>query len=426
MVVERLFKEQMLKQQPVFALGAGVFFTIVGFITSYLLFRPFVGLATILFTVILALPSLMRLFEMEETEQTEGTSFLTRNESLIDFYLYFFIGTFLTFFILALINSSFVFSLDELNQMSVPRGYATESFGNAPPPPGQSSGEIYSIFMNNFYVMVISFALSLFYGAGSLFLITFNGSIFASTLAKVIRMKIPKDPSWYTYTFSVLGSVLHFSPQGFLFTYSFMACNMGIMFFHGIPEVLAYFFAAIAGGVLSESFIKEKFFSKGFFKIVQNALVMLLLAIFVLYIAAVIEIDISKQLFIKDVCVKNKWFVNSILLTLIAGIFAFEFTRKYLLRKGKDVPFVKDILKSSMFKQEKDYGTGAYKSELKKDELKKEESKIPVHENKELITYIANNIAKGFSEHVIKKKLKDIGYSDKDIEHHFGRAKEKN
>ncbi len=391
MVVERLFKEQMLKQKPVFALCAGVFFTLVGFVTSYLLFRPFVGLATILFTVILALPSLIRLFEMEEEEQKHEASFLTRNEYLIDFYLYFFIGSFLVFFLIGIYGQqtkqNLVFSLEDLQQLSVPRGRATDVF---PAPPMQSR-EIYSIFSNNFYVMIISFVLSLFYGAGSLFLITFNGSIFAAALARVITLKIPHDPSWYTYTLPLLGK---FSPQGFWFTYTFMACNMGIMFFHGIPEVLAYFFAAIAGGALSEAFVREKLFSADFFKIIRNACLLLVLSVIILYVAAIIEINISKWLFTKDVCVKNKWFVNSILLTVIAGIIAFEVTRKWI---GKKIP----------------------------SPYAPQRQPISPVENKQLTDYIAHALQRGFAPAAIKKKLQETGHADHIIEHHFQKAREK-
>ncbi len=382
MVIERIFKEQLLKQKPAFALAAGVFFTLAGFITSYLLFRPFVGLATILFTVILALPCLMRFFELEEAEQREEQSFLTRNESLIDFYLYFFIGSFLVFFLIALWNSNYVFSLDDLQRASVPRGYATEFM----PSPPLARSETYSIFMNNLYVMIISFVLSLFYGAGSLFLITFNGSIFAAVLAKVIKIKIPRDPSWYTYTFSVLGQPIAFSLQGFWITSSFIACNLGIMFFHGIPEVLAYFFAAIAGGVLSEAFIKEKFMSKGFFKIARNAFLLLFLSIIVLYVAAIIEISISKYLFTRNICVKNMWFVNSILLVMIAGIVAFEVARKYLWKK-----------------------TPAAK----------------IEENFRITEYIAHALAKGFHDDAIRKKLHEQGFNEDVITFHFAKVRGK-
>ncbi len=384
MVIERIFKEQLIKQKPAFALAAGVFFTLTGFITSYLLFKPFVGLASILFTVILALPCLMRLFELEEAEQREETSFLTRNEALIDFYLYFFIGSFMVFFLIALVNSSLVFSIEDMQRGSAPRGYATEF---APPPPAfQQHGEIYSIFQNNFYVMIISFVLSLFYGAGSLFLITFNGSVFAATLAKVIKIKLPRDPSWYTYTFSLLGQSIVFSPAAFWSTYTFMACNLGIMFFHGIPEVLAYFFAAIAGGVLSEAFLREKFLSKGFFKISNNAFMLLSLSVIVLYIAAIIEISVSKYLFVHNVCVTNRWFVNSILLVIITSAVSFEVARKYIWKK---VP------------QEK------------------------IQEMPQLVQYIANARAKGFSKEAVKKKLQEQGFKEAIIDFHFAAAEKK-
>lgn len=379
MVIERIFREQLLRQKPVFALFAGAFFTVCGFITSYLLFQPFIGLATILFTVILALPSLMRLFELEEGTQRSEQSFLTQNEALIDFYLYFFIGSFMVFFLIALWSNSLVLSIDDLRS---PRGYATEY--DLPQPPSLQTNEVYGIFMNNLYVMLISFVLSLFYGAGSLFLITFNGSIFAAALAKVITLKLPRDPSWYTYTFSLLGAPLSFSIQGFLATYSFMACNLGIMFFHGIPEVLAYFFAAISGGVLSEAVLREQFFSKGFFTILRNALWLLALAILVLFIAAGIEIEISKYLFAHNVCATNVWFVNSILLVLIAGIVCFEIARKYVWKKN-----------------------------------------TALEENKHLTAYITHALEKGYSDNAIRKKLHEQGFSEHSIDFHFAKARRK-
>jgi hypothetical protein len=156
--------------------------------------------------------------------------------------------------------------------------------------------------------MIISFILSLFYGAGALFLITLNASIFASALANVIKNNLPGI--------------------GFFSVYSFTLCNLGIMFFHMIPEVSGYLLAAIAGGVLSHAFIREKIGSKNFKIVLTDSFILLLIAIAVLFLAAFVENEISKKLFTSNICVNSQFLIISILGLIILGIVLFEVMRK--------------------------------------------------------------------------------------------------
>ena len=58
MVVEELFKTKWAEKRPSYSLYLGVLLTIISFVTSYLIFNKtpsFIGISTILFTVILAL-----------------------------------------------------------------------------------------------------------------------------------------------------------------------------------------------------------------------------------------------------------------------------------------------------------------------------------------------------------------------------------
>ena len=189
-----------------------------------------------------------------------------------------------------------------------------------PPTIGSTNKESFMIFKNNAYVMIISFALSLFYGAGALFLITLNASIFASSLAAVIKTS--------------------HAQLGFLAVYSFTICNLGILFLHAIPEVIGYLLAAISGGVLSHAFIREKIMSGNFKIVLKDAILLLLIAIFVLLIAAVLENNVSSKLFSADVCTKNKYLAITAWTISIGLIIIFEFLR---LRKV----FHRKILTSS-------------------------------------------------------------------------------
>jgi hypothetical protein len=310
MVVEELFKEKWAKKRPFYSILLGIFFTLISFFTSFLLFRQtpnFIGISTILFTVILVIPTVNKLFDREEKlEVKEKLSFFIKHEHIIDFFIYFFIGVFMVLFLIALINTKLVFSEEQLYNI---QNTIVEEARNLPPPPTLGTGEEVSrILKNNLYVMVISFVLSLFYGAGALFLIALNASIFASALANVIK--------------SSLAGI------GVLSAYTFTLCNLGIMFFHMIPEVSGYLLAAIAGGVLSHAFVREKIGGKNFKIVLKDSVVLLIAAIVFLIVAAFIENEISKKLFTSDVCTESKFIIIIVLGVIVAGIFLFEILRK--------------------------------------------------------------------------------------------------
>ena len=310
-MLEFLFKAKWVEKRPAYSLYLGVIATLISFFTSYVLFRQakfFIPIATLLFTVVITLPAVNNLFLLEEKKEKKKMSFFKKHEAVIDFFLYFFIGAFVVFFVLAIFSPSLVFSENQLYGKAAETPVMTRSDEGLPPPPPLPGGsEIEKIFLNNLNVMLITFVLSLFYGAGALFLITLNGAIFASALVNVIKMKIPH--------------------LGYIFTFSFISCNFGIMFFHMIPEVASYFLAAIAGGILSTALIREKFWSKDFRIILKDSLILLAGAIFVLAIAAFIEVEISKRLFTSGVCVDNTYLIIAITLLIIILALLFEFFR---------------------------------------------------------------------------------------------------
>ncbi len=64
-------------------------------------------------------------------------------------------------------------------------------------------------------------------------------------------------------------------------------------FAHGLPEIIAYFVAGLAGGILSFAIMKEKFGSKAFRKISLDAANLVVFAIIILILAALIEVFVS-------------------------------------------------------------------------------------------------------------------------------------
>lgn len=321
MVVELFLKTGWLRRRISYSLLLGVIFTFISFGTSYFLFRnspAFIGIATILFSVVLVIPAVNRLFLIEERfEVHEKLNFFHKHEHIIDFFVYYFIGVFVTFFVIALVQGNYVFSEGQLHGLeNQPQSFVPEDISmenELPPPP--TNNTISSIFKNNAYVLIVSFCLSLFYGAGAIFLITLNASIFASALANAIRTKLPGT--------------------GFIQMYSFMICNVGIMFLHLIPEVMGYLMAAIAGGVLSQAFAREKIGSSDFKYVVIDSLIMLVFSFIVIFFAAVIESKASAKLIENNTCqVHPYWIIASVGL-LVIGMVIFEIYRVKHYRRSK-------------------------------------------------------------------------------------------
>ena len=314
MVFESLFDIKTLIANRAYCLYLGVIFTIISYVVSFILFhdpavRNFIGISTILLTVVITLPIVSSLFTYEERYLTRTKrGFFKKHKFVIDFFLYYFIGVFVVFFIIALIMPNTVFSQEQLYGHSSSIEVFVEGGKFLPPPPTMGN-ETLMIFKNNFLLMIICFFLSLFYGSGALFLIILNASIFASALAKVVRYQVPAG-------------------LGFSQAYGLISCNLGIMFFHMIPEVSAYLMAAIAGGLLSKAIVTEKLSSKRFKRILLSSSILIAIATIVLFKAALIETHVSKNLFMTAICNLQGFWVILISILIIIGVILLELLRR--------------------------------------------------------------------------------------------------
>ena len=69
MAIGKFFKAKWAEKRPAYSFFLGVFFTLISFFTSLLLFKRtpnLIGISTILFTVILVIPIANNLFYKEE------------------------------------------------------------------------------------------------------------------------------------------------------------------------------------------------------------------------------------------------------------------------------------------------------------------------------------------------------------------------
>jgi len=132
-----------------------------------------------------------------------------------------------------------------------------------------TNGErLFLIFTNNIYVLIFILVFSLIFGAGVIFILAWNASVIAAAIAIFSKSELSALP-----------------------------LALGRYFIHGIPEIAAYFVAALAGGIISIAVIRRDVETEKFWEILQDSLNLIIVAVVVLFLAALMEVFITPVFF---------------------------------------------------------------------------------------------------------------------------------
>ncbi len=200
-------------------------------------------------------PLLHRVIVLEEVEEETtyrlSLGFITRHIPAISMYSFLFLGMLIAFSLSYLLLPPSTFSAQEAAIPSVRHAVS----GSVVLP-----SSFVHLIENNIMVMLSCFFASFLFGAGSLWLISWN----ASVVGVAIGMKIKSDV--------ILGILTPFGISIWAF-----------------PEILAYLVAAIAGGIVSVAISRHHFMREGFLLAIFDALLFMLIAIFLITVGAYIE-----------------------------------------------------------------------------------------------------------------------------------------
>jgi hypothetical protein len=271
MALEHLVSFERLQERPVFGLLLGLIFSLIGIITASFLFPHQLASAALFLIALLLVPSLGSFLTASEIiERKEGLKHFWYNHTdIIAWYLYLTIGVFIGYFISAwfieIIGSDATLLSEYLSVFGteITRESIT-SFHQ----PLLIHG--FSIFSANVSAAIILFLLSLFYGAGAIFLIVRNAGIFASFL------------------YTTLQNISHGVPNSITL--------FGIFSLYIFPELIGFLFVAIAGGVVSKAFTNETLMSVPFKNVLLDAIVLLIVGFVFLLLAAFLESSIALPL----------------------------------------------------------------------------------------------------------------------------------
>jgi len=128
--------------------------------------------------------------------------------------------------------------------------------------------------INNMRVLVFSFVLSFLFGAGAIFVLTWNSSVISVAIGELLikNLSIQK--------LTIFAAMISF----------------GRYLVHGIPELIAYLVAMVAGLIISLGVIRYDLNSREFRRLLIASIDLVILSLIILIFAAVIEVSISPLL----------------------------------------------------------------------------------------------------------------------------------
>ena len=283
MVLESLLFPIKAEKRPWQMFFLGFLYASIGLFVALWIFRDQASLVMVFMITMAALPIFYNTMKFEESKDliidTES-HILREHNKAISFFMYMFIGmTFacaLWYSVLPteLVNSIFDKQVGTIqtinNQVS---GHVIQNLN------------IFSrILFNNLKVLAFSILFSFIYGAGAIFILAWNATVIGAAIGNFIRSNV----SSYTNSLGFLqaGNYFHVVSIGLL-KYSI----------HGVPEIAAYFYGGLAGGILSVAIIRKHFRTKKFPAIMVDFSELILIAIGFLVAAAFLEVYVTPALF---------------------------------------------------------------------------------------------------------------------------------
>jgi uncharacterized membrane protein SpoIIM required for sporulation len=224
------------------------------------------GMFAVIFTILPSVYFLTRVINKEEKMEEDALikhykqEFFKRHEKDIMMFLFYFLGVTVAFSVWSLLLPTDFFQVQLVKINEIRAAVSGQMTGDVTGRIVKGNFDSFmAVFTNNIEVMIFSFIFSLLYGAGAVFILVWNASILGTCIGALSKS-----------IFEIPMVSLTFLP-------------------HGIPEVVGYLCAGLAGGLLSAAILRCRS-SRVLETIFFDSLKIILLGVFFIFIAAGIEV----------------------------------------------------------------------------------------------------------------------------------------
>ncbi len=235
MVIESLVNPRNAEGHPFEMFFLGLVYASVAIFLSLWIFRDYSSLVMVFLTVVASIPLVYAVIGIEEKKDDSLVSekfLLKEHGKAVMIFVFLFMGYLAAFsfwFVVmpeSVVNDMFNVQLETIK--SINAGVVGWSIGG---------DFLMQIFSNNIKVMIFCILFAFLFGAGAIFILTWNASVIAAAVGGFIKNSLGSGAGY------------------------FQASGMGLMRYmtHGIPEITAYFVAGLAGGIISVAVIRHDF-----------------------------------------------------------------------------------------------------------------------------------------------------------------------
>ena len=281
-MLETLLNPKKAERRPWELFFIGFFYVVVSLLmVNWLfagnpIFSRHISILTITFTVMLSLPFMFYTLKMAEEKENfnENESLLRKHGHTISVFIWLFMGyliAFSAFYIIfpQFVGSNFQTQIEQYCSINRPFNFkecVSDSITGGMI--GSGSSKILDILTNNLYVTLFCIIFSLVFGAGAIFILAWNATVIATAIGIFSRASLSNMPLAVTR-----------------------------YMIHGLPEIAAYFTAALAGGIISVGLIRYDMKDHRFWKIMTDSFSLILISVIILIAAALIEVFITPAFF---------------------------------------------------------------------------------------------------------------------------------
>ena len=282
MVLESLVTPVTAERHPLTQIFLGASYATIGIFLSLWVFEEYATLVMIFLTTIAGVPLFYYTVKFEEEKHLviwQESKLLWEHSKALMFLMCLFIGASVAFaFWYLVLPSDWTASLFSAQTQTIV-SLNQKVTGNA-----LQFNILTKIFLNNVKVMIFCILFSFIYGTGALFILMWNASVIGVALGNFFRVRAA----------DVANLVGLSAAAGYLKVTSFSILRYAL---HGIPEILAYIIAGLAGGIISIAIIRHDFGTDNFERIVLDASDLILIGVGVLFFAAIIEVYLTPLFF---------------------------------------------------------------------------------------------------------------------------------
>ncbi|HII17366.1 TPA: stage II sporulation protein M [Candidatus Woesearchaeota archaeon] len=271
MVLELLINPRNAERRPWKMLFVGILYSSVAILLSLWVFPEQSSLVMVFITVLASIHIVHSVIKIEEAQNLSGEyrMLIKEHGPALSFFMFLFLGYVISFSVWYVATpAEITTTLFSVQQDTISRinSQVTGSFAGAFPMVGR-------IFFNNIRVMVFCILFSFAFGAGAIFILAWNASVISTAIG------------------SFASNSLH---QGIL-----PAFTLALLRYltHGIPEILAYFMAGLAGGIISIAIIRHEWGSERFTRVLLDSVDLSAGAVAMLFAAALVEVYVTPALF---------------------------------------------------------------------------------------------------------------------------------